>query len=232
MANGDPTPVPSIEIDDGETVWRFPTGFLQSRWTCIWGAGCVGILDHPAPELGHGCCSVGAELDDGDEAMTIGALAAALDPARFQFHAEAAAGGIYADDDRRATRVVDGACVFLNRPGFTGGAGCALHLGALDADEAPTDWKPSVCWQLPLHIDWAPTADGRETATMRPWNRTDWGSEGTTMAWCCTEGELAYVGDVPVVESLSAELTALVGPAVYVELRQRLSSSPENDDDP
>ena len=28
------------------------------------------------------------------------------------------------------TRLVDGACIFLNRPGFAGGAGCALHSAA------------------------------------------------------------------------------------------------------
>ena len=31
------------------------------------------------------------------------------------------------EEGARKTRVVDGACVFLNRPGFSGGAGCALH---------------------------------------------------------------------------------------------------------
>jgi hypothetical protein len=43
------------------------------------------------------------------------------------------------------------------------------------------------------------------------------------MAWCCTEGELAYVGDRPVVESLADELIAIAGEAVYVELRRRLA---------
>ncbi len=212
-----------IEIDDGDTVWRFDEPFLRSAWTCIWGAGCLGILDHPAPELAQGCCSVGAELDDGDEAMTIGALAAVLDPERFQFHDAAATGGVYADDRRVGTRVVDGACIFLNRPGFTGGEGCALHLAAVDAGESPTDWKPSVCWQLPIRVDWAPLDDGREAATVRRWQRADWGNDGRTMAWCCTEGELAYVGARPVVESLEEELTALVGRPVYVELRRRLT---------
>jgi hypothetical protein len=43
------------------------------------------------------------------------------------------------------------------------------------------------------------------------------------MAWCCTEGERAYVGDRPVIESLGEELTAIVGRGVYVELRRRLT---------
>ena len=46
--------------------------------------------------------------------------------------------------------------------------------------------------------------------------------EGDEMAWCCTEGDLAYVGDRPVVESLAEELTAVAGREVYVELRRRL----------
>jgi hypothetical protein len=62
-------------------------------------------------------------------------------------------------------------------------------------------------------------------ATVRGWTRADWGQEGETMAWCCTEGDLAYVGDRPVVESLGAELQEMVGETVYVELRRRLDRS-------
>ena len=45
------------------------------------------------------------------------------------------------------------------------------------------------------------------------------------MAWCCTEGDRAYVGDRPVVESLADELEAIAGRAVYVELRRRLGGA-------
>ena len=44
------------------------------------------------------------------------------------------------------------------------------------------------------------------------------------MAWCCTEGTSAYVGDRPVLDSLGDELEAVVGTAVYVELRRRLAT--------
>ena len=43
------------------------------------------------------------------------------------------------------------------------------------------------------------------------------------MAWCCTEGPLAYVGDRPVIASLATELEAVVGTEVFVELRRRVS---------
>jgi hypothetical protein len=129
---------------------------------------------------------------------------------------------VFGDDRRCNTRVVDGACIFLNRPGFAGGAGCALHLAAIDANESPIDWKPSVCWQLPIRVDWEPGEGDSETATVRAWSRDDWGDQGNTMAWCCTEGDRAYVGETPVVESLTEELTAIVGTEVYAALRARL----------
>lgn len=210
------------EFSAGGTTWRFDTSFLTSNWTCIWGRGCLGILAEPSPELEQGCCSIGAELDGTDEARRISALAATLDPQRFEHHAEAAEGGVFADETRSNTRLVDGACIFLNHAAFDGGAGCALHLGALDWGESPIDWKPSVCWQLPVKVDWEEGADGKETATVRGWTRADWGPDGQTMAWCCTEGPLAYVGDKPVIESMADEIEAIVGTDVYVELKRRL----------
>jgi len=219
----DPVGDPVVEIIDGPTTWRFDREFLTSNWTCLWDRGCLGIGAVPEPELGLGCCSVGAELCDDDESRLISALAATLEPSRFEHHGELARGGVFSDESRTNTRVVDGACIFLNRPGFAGGAGCALHLAALDSDESPVDWKPSVCWQLPIKVVLEVGPDDTETATLRRWDRRDWGDEGETMAWCCTEGELAYVGERQVVESLAGEVEALVGHEVFVELRRRLT---------
>lgn len=181
----------------------------------------MGILPN-AQDDGRGCCSIGAELDGDDEARMISAMAAMLDADKFQHHGEAIEGGIFANDGRSATRVVDGACIFLNRTGYEGGAGCALHLAAVDSGESPIEWKPSVCWQLPIKVDFEPSGDDTEVATVRGWTRADWGAEGEAMAWCCTEGERAYVGEQTVAESMSEELTAVVGERVYVELRRRL----------
>ena len=192
------SPVPAegefVEVSTPDTLWRFDRGFLGSTWTCIWGRGCQGILSEPSEHLAQGCCSVGAELDGEDEAMNLAALAAAIPPHLFQFGAEAASGGIFKGPDRANTRVVEGACIFLNRPGFAGGAGCSLHLAALDSGESPTDWKPSVCWQLPIKIDWADRGDGGEIATVRRWKREDWGDDEEDLAWWCTEAPEAYVG--------------------------------------
>ena len=206
----------------GDVTWRFERDFLISNWTCIYGRGCLGILAEPAEELQQGCCSVGADLGDEDEARMIGALAATLTPDQFQHHAEAQSGGIYRDEHRIHTRIVNGACIFLNRPGFAGGIGCALHKAALDDGVHPLEWKPSVCWQLPIKVDWAPQPDGTEIATVRRWDRGDWNEQGDEMAWCCTEGDRAYVGDRTVLESLADELSEVVGEEVFVELGRRL----------
>src|SRR3984957_15229882 len=121
MSSSDPD---AEEIRQGETIWRFDRAFLLSNWKCIWGEGCLGIENEPAEHLGLGCCSVGADLGDEDEARMISALAATLPPERFEFRTAAGGGGIFKDESRLHTRVVEGACIFLNRPGFAGGAGC------------------------------------------------------------------------------------------------------------
>lgn len=225
----DRTPIFEAFVDpvDG-TRWKVDVAFIDSNWSCIWDRGCEGILDHPAASLHQGCCSVGAHLLDEEEAMRIGALGVTLDPARFQQHEAAASGGVFADPEEtsaehRATRVVDDACIFFNRPGFPGGEGCALHLAALDEDESPLDWKPSICWQSPLKVDHHD--DGSKT--LRPWTKADWGDGGQNMAYCCTDRNddgafaSAYVGDTTVGESLHSELIGLVGPEIAVQLRSR-----------
>jgi hypothetical protein len=120
---------PITEISDGDTTWRFDRSFLTSSWTCIWGRGCLGILSQPVAELGHGCCSIGADLDGDDEARRIGALAATLEPSRFEYHATAAEGGVFGDSARSSTRVVDGA-ISTGALVLTGGGALLQGLGA------------------------------------------------------------------------------------------------------
>jgi len=230
---------PYVEVTEGDRLWRFDTKFLNSNWSCIWGRGCLGIETSPDPVSGHGCCSWGAQMDTVDEAMNLSAMAAMIPDDLFQHREVAAAEGIFSDETRTNTKVVNGACIFLNRPGFQGGAGCALHLAAVEAEELPLDWKPSVCWQLPLKVDWQLTTSDAasgvsaqpqiaEIATMRGWQRRDWGEDGETMAWCCTEGPEAYVGEERVIDSLAAEIAEIVGETVWVELRSKWDAVTES----
>ncbi len=227
--------------DDPSTEWHVERSFLESHWTCLWGQGCEGILPIPAAALGEGCCSVGAQLLDEGEAMTITALGAALDPARFQHHEAAHDGGLLDPPDGASgrshwhTRVVDGACIFLNRPGFAGGAGCALHLGAEDEGEAPLDWKPSICWQLPLKIDTSgpDPESGVSVRSLRRWHTEDWNADDAERpCWTCTEAPepgssapSAFVGSSQVIDSLADELEAMLGSRVLAELRAKMGRS-------
>ena len=209
-----------VDPADPDQLIRADLTWLTSRWVCIFGRGCAGI-DAQTPDAG--CCVHGAHFSEKKDQKRVTHWVDRLDDGLWQKSAIGRAKGwVVREDGSFKTRVVDGACIFLNRPGFPGGTGCALHRAAIDADESPIEWKPSVCWQLPIRIDWEQTSDTTERATLRRWSRVDWGDEGETRAWCCTEGDRAYVGERPVIESLADELVDLLGSEVYVELKRRL----------
>ncbi len=205
----------SFEDPDEDRTWIFDLTFLMSPWTCIYGRGCQGVLTGPAEDLAQGCCSYGAHFVDEDDAEATLAHAARLTDEQWQ-HRDAARrkGGPLKTNKAGEvkTRLVDGACIFLNRPGFEGGIGCALHKGALDAGERPLDWKPEVCWQLPLRLeDHTDDDDGHVTSTLREWKRRDWGEGGAEFHWWCTEDADAFVDRRPVYETMRDEIVEMVG---------------------
>jgi hypothetical protein len=208
----------SFEDPDEDRTWLFDLTFLSSAWTCIFGQGCLGVLTGPAPELVQGCCSYGAHFTDAADRRRTEKLANKLSADQWQFKKKSAARGGPIKRNKEGeyvSRLVDGACIFLNRPEFPGGAGCALHRAALEADERPLDWKPEVCWQLPLRrIDETDTY-GHVTSTVREWKRRDWGEGGEEFHWWCTEEHHAFVGTTPVYESMRDELIELVGERPY-----------------
>lgn len=213
----------SLEDDDEQRTWVFDVSFLRSSYRCIYGSGCKGILDHDATDLAQGCCSFGAHFVDEDDVANLVAHFVRLEPRHMQFHATATAAGFLDRDDDTdgaptVTRVVDDACIFLNRPGFAGGTGCALHIAAEEAGERPLDWKPNVCWQVPIRLEHSTDENGHVTSRVRDWKRRDWGAGGDEFHWWCTDTADAYVGDEPVYRSARDELTELVGAAVYDRL--------------
>ena len=54
----------SFEDPDERRRWLFDVTFLLSNWSCIFGAGCPGVLTGRAPELVQGCCSYGAHFSN------------------------------------------------------------------------------------------------------------------------------------------------------------------------
>ncbi len=218
-----------------EQVFRADLTWLTSSWTCIFGRGCAGIYaDRPQ----DGCCTLGAHFSDADDEKRVRGWVKRLSPDTWQRHAEGrrGAGGWAEVDDEgaRKTRVVDGACIFLNDPGFTdasgaGRAGCALHHLAGDHDVSFVETKPDVCWQLPLRRTYRtverPDGTSYLEVSIAEYDRRGWGAGGHDLDWYCTSNPEAHVGAQPAYLSLATELTELIGAAAYAELARHCDAA-------
>jgi hypothetical protein len=224
--------------EDGRR-WQIDATFLLSSWQCIFGCGCQGVLTERAPELVQGCCSYGAHFSNRKDRDHVARIAKQLTDEEWQFRPAGRTKGIYAqagkDDDGKTewrTRLVDDACIFLNRPGFPGGPGCALHLHALRTGVHHSDVKPEVCWQLPLRRVDEEQEDGTVVSTLTEFAREGWGEGGDDFAWWCTEAPEAFTGSEPVYRSLEVELRKMLGPklyrriAAYLDERRAARSAP------
>ena len=210
-----------VSFDDTKEArtWVFDVTFLTSNWSCIFGQGCQGVLTGPAEELIQGCCSYGAHfIDDADVAKVEG-WAATLSDEEWQFKAKAKRGITKTDRDGSVTtRLIDDACIFLNRPDFHAGAGCALHYAAIRRGTSYVAMKPEVCWQLPLRREESVDDNGHVTTTIKQWDRSGWGEGGAAFHWWCTEDPAAFSGTDSVFATMKEELTEMVGAKVYERL--------------
>ena len=216
----------TVTFRDGDGwSWEFDLMFMLSNYQCIWGRGCP---DTRLERTSRGCCVEGVEIYRG-EGDTPGAEDLEMIRGRV---------GQLTDEDwqnrqvalRRGsrdpwgkarfkrnsvhTRVHRGACIFHNRVDHPGGAGCAFHVAALRRGEDPIDWKPRICWQVPLFFE---IDDKTRTTMVRAGRTVDWGGEGI-LEWWCTEREEAFSGDQPLYVSMELELRRVCGAAVYDEL--------------
>lgn len=203
----------------------FDVTFLESNWTCIFGAGCQGVLTEATPELVQGCCSYGAHFTDEKDRRRVEAAAKRLTDDQWQFKSKGREGTTRVKKNGEiVTKLVKDACIFLNRPDFHRGPGCALHVMSMDNDESYIPLKPQVCWQLPLHRDDLVEDGGRVVTRIAQWNRSHWGSGGDDFHWWCTTDPQAFVGASRVVDSMAEELVAMVGREVYDQLLAYLNS--------
>jgi hypothetical protein len=220
---------------DPDHLVRADLTWLTSAWTCIFGRGCAGVVEGRDQD---GCCNHGAFFTDEDDLARVEASVAELTLLDWQRHPGTPvtrqdwterdtltepAPGEPAEQVLR-TRVVDGACLFLNRPGHPAGAGCALHALALRQGRHPLETKPDVCWQLPVRREqeWVDRPDETRVlvSTIGEFDRRGWGPGGHDLHWWCTGSPAAHVAAEPLVVTYGPELTALLGPAAYAELRR------------
>ncbi|HEX8510908.1 MAG TPA: hypothetical protein VF635_15590 [Propionibacteriaceae bacterium] len=215
-----------VDPADPEQVFRCDITWLTSRWSCIFGQGCCGIY---ADRPDDGCCTLGAHFADVDDEARVGAAVDQLSPQQWQHQAVARTGGWAELEDpeqvsdgevrARKTRIVDGACIFLNRPGFAAGHGCALHLLAVSQGRQPLETKPDVCWQLPIRRQYRTVTRSDDTqyleVSIGEYGRDGWGAGGSDLDWYCSSNTEAHIGPRPIYLTNAAELVALMGPAAY-----------------
>jgi hypothetical protein len=217
-----------VDPADAEHVIRADLTWLLSRWTCVYGRACHGILKGRPDE---GCCSHGAFFTDSDDEERVRKAVKRLTPQTWQHYRRGFKN--YTEMDtidgknparRTATQPNEGPCVFLNDPEFPGGGGCALHAQALRDGVHPLEYKPDVCWQLPVRRDqdWVNRPDGTKilVTVLTEFDRRGWGSGGHDLAWWCTSSPEAHVGQEPMYLSYEPELTALIGKAAYARLAE------------
>lgn len=215
----------SLEDPDEERTWLFDLTFLLSSWTCIFGRGCKGVLTEDYTEAVQGCCSYGAHLTGRDDADRTEERARSLTASQWQYRDVGLREGVVEEDEDGSltTRLVDDACIFLNRPGFDGdGLGCAFHHAAEASGLAHVDLMPEVCWQLPLRRVDQVEEGGHVISTVREWKRRDWGDGGADFHWWCTDSPEAFVGDRRVLDAMEAELRAVAGDRVYELLAEHV----------
>ena len=211
--------------EDSAQVFKCDLTWLTSRWMCIFGQGCRGIY---AGRPDDGCCTLGAHFSDADDEKRVRKFVKLLDREHWQFFdAGTRSRNAWVDTDDegdRKTAVHEGACIFLNRPGFPAGEGCALHALALRIDRHPLETKPDVCWQLPIRRTFREVElpDGTEytEVTIGEYDRRGWGPGGHDLDWYCSGNTEAHVADEPVYLSNGPELVELMGQAAYDELVQ------------
>ncbi|MDQ3104722.1 MAG: hypothetical protein M3Q87_05805 [Actinomycetota bacterium] len=203
--------------NDGQ-VLRCDLTWLTSRYGCIFGDGCPGIYTGRPDD---GCCTLGAHFADKADEKRVGKAMKRLTADEWQLRREGRKGGWVEVDDEgeRKTRVVDGACIFLNRPGFAGGTGCALHAWALTHDVEPLTTKPDVCWQLPIRRRYRDVDRGDGTSyleiTIEEYARSGWGPGGHDLDWYCSSNTEAHVSRHPLYVTSSPELVELMGQQAY-----------------
>jgi hypothetical protein len=210
-----------VTFDDEKLLqtYRFDVTFLESNWTCIFGRGCQGVLTGPTEELVQGCCSYGAHFSDEKDVQRVIKSAKRLTSDQWQFK-DKAKNGVTKTNKKgeTTTRLVKDACIFLNRPDFHRGPGCALHVLSLDTGESYIPLKPEVCWQLPLRRDESTDEAGRVTTTIGQWNREHWGAGGEEFHWWCTQSREAFISKTRVFDGMKEELIAMTSSRVYDRL--------------
>ena len=233
-------PAPEVDLDfprewiefadpaNSEHVIAADLTWLLSRWTCVFGTpACQGIIEGRPDD---GCCSHGAFFSDDEDRAKLDRSVQMLTPADWQFMSKGLGKKGYVETDELEdepalrTRRHQGACIFLNRPGFPAGAGCSLHQHAMLTGVEPHTVKPDVCWQLPIRRTYRtvelPDESSYLEVSIGEYDRRGWGPGGHELDWYCSGSPDAHVAADPVYLTEGPGLIELMGRAGYDVLVQ------------
>jgi hypothetical protein len=88
-------------------------------------------------------------------------------------------------------------------------------VAALEAGERPLDWKPNVCWQVPIRLEHSTDDHGPRDLTAARVEAARLGRRWREFHWWCTEEPEAFVGAEPTYRSSRDEIVELVGQRIY-----------------
>ena len=220
----------SFEDPDEERTWVFDLTFLTSPWTCIYGRRVprrphgsgrrprAGLLQLRRPLRRRG--RRGQAMLELRRAAHPGAVAV---PRRG--HRKAGPTKVNKAGEIK-TRLVDGACIFLNRPGFEGGIGCALHSAALEPPASARSTGSPRC--AGSSRCGSRTTPRTPTATSPPRCGSGSGATGARAAPSSTGGAPSPTTPSsttrPVYETLRDEIVEMVGQKAYDLLAEHVAS--------
>lgn len=211
-----------ITGDDGD-LYMIDVNWMLSTYSCIWGKGCKGIEDGKP----FGCCPHGAWFTGKPDFENVKRAVRKLDKTIWQYKPS----GPYTvtswvakkgNGEIERTRRINGHCIFYNEAGFEGGEGCAFHLAAMRDGVHHSEYKPDVCWQVPIRVE--PIKGKEDSYELRAWNYEDWGD----LDWWCINDTEAYQhagqdnligGSKRVYQTFEEELRLIMGDEAYRQLR-------------
>ncbi len=245
-----------VHPDDPSHIFSIDLTWAESTWSCRFGTpDCLGIDES---NRAVGCCNHGAYIADEEDRDTVYNSVRDM-PAKYWQLRPANVDEFFTANDPTwlepwlewdeedpdnpedeegphiKTKVVDGACIFANRPGHPTGTGCAFHQWAVDTGRDIVGSKPEVCWQVPFSREdaWEERSDGQEVlrTTIGEYHRRQWGGGGEDFDWWCTGAPACHTGSTPVWQSMASELTALIGEKPYQILAEHCSKRMQLSDD-